>query len=72
MKKLNAKEKRLFDYYLKCIKDKIAPTVGDVCKACHTTPYTLLAKTEPSLTSKLKSEIDGIDMVDIELVLEVV
>jgi hypothetical protein len=69
--KLNAKEKRLFDYYLKCIKNKLNPTVGDVCQACHTVPYTLLAKTEPSLRDKLKSGIDGIDQGDIELILEV-
>jgi hypothetical protein len=72
MEKLNAKEKRLFDYYLKCIKGKITPTIGDVCRDCHTTPYTLLAKTEPSLVSKLKSGIDGINQGDIELALEVI
>ena len=69
--KLNAKEKRLFDYYLKCIENKITPTIGDICRDCRATPYTLLVKTEPSLTSKLKSEIDGINQGDIELVPEV-
>jgi hypothetical protein len=68
---LSIKEKRLFDYYLNCIKNKLNPTVGDVCKACHTVPYTLLTKTEPSLIDKLKRGIDGIDQGDIELILEV-
>lgn len=61
MEKLNTKEKRLFDYYLKCIKGKFTPTIGDVCRDCHTTPYTLLVKTKPSLMGKLKSEIGGVN-----------
>lgn len=67
--KLNAKEKRLFDYYLKCIKGKLNPTIGDICRDCRTVPYTLLAKTEPSLRGKLKDGVDGIDPVDVEIVL---
>jgi len=51
---LTAKEKRYVDYHVKCREEGFSPTIGDVCKACHTTPWTLLGKTEPSLMKKLE------------------
>lgn len=49
MKFLKTKEKRYLIYRAECIDKGIRATVGDVCKALHTTPHTLLGKTEPAL-----------------------
>lgn len=53
---LTAKEKRLFDVYQECQKTGMNITIGAVCDICHTTPRTLLGKTESSLIKKLGSE----------------
>ena len=50
---LTAKEKRFLDYHTKCQEEGVEPTIGDVCKNCHTTPWTLLKNTVPGLKTKL-------------------
>jgi hypothetical protein len=52
--KLTAKEKRLYKYWLEWAankKDTKVPTIGEICKALHTTPGTFL-KTHSSLKEK--------------------
>lgn len=50
---LTAKEKRYLDYIEKCKTEGFQPTIGDVCRECHTTPWTLFSKTYPGLRMKL-------------------
>lgn len=50
---LSAKELRLFDY----LAGGGDPNIGEICKACHTTPWTLLKKTHPGLQAKLAGVI---------------
>jgi DNA-binding MurR/RpiR family transcriptional regulator len=50
---LNKKEQRLADYYIECSEKGINPTIGEICKAVKTTPFTLLGKTQPNLRNKL-------------------
>lgn len=50
---LTTKEKRLFDWDLECEDKRFQPTIGDTCNACHTTVFTLLSKTRPSLGAKI-------------------
>jgi hypothetical protein len=54
MEKLTKKEQRLFDYYAECEARGFQPTIGDICNACHTTPWTLCKKTHPGLMAKLE------------------
>lgn len=54
--RLTAKEQRLYDYIVTCNLNGITPTFGEICEACHTTVFTLLGKTYPSLLSKLGIE----------------
>ena len=51
--KLNKKEQRLFDYLQKCFANDTNPKIGDTCKECKTTVFTLLSKTYPSLMKKI-------------------
>ena len=51
MIKLNKKEQRLFNYLL---DETNSMNIGDICKALHTTVYTLLAKTEPRVRQYIK------------------
>jgi DNA-binding MurR/RpiR family transcriptional regulator len=51
--KLSKKEQRLADYYIECSEKGTNPTIGEICKAVKTTPFTLLGKTQPSLRNKL-------------------
>ena len=48
---LTAKEKRLFDVF---VKSPEGMKIGDICDICHTTPWTLLGKTQPNLIKKLE------------------
>lgn len=47
--RLNKKERRLFDYLL---DENNSRKIGDICKALHTTSWTLLSKTQPNLERK--------------------
>jgi hypothetical protein len=47
---LNTKEQRLFDYIS---NEDNSRNVGDICRALHTTPYTLLSKTLPGMKAKI-------------------
>jgi hypothetical protein len=46
---MKAKEMRLLNYLARCEERKHTPTIGDMCRACCTTPLTLLTKTIPAL-----------------------
>ena len=35
--KLGKKEERLLDYLAECEEKGIRPTIGDICRDCHTT-----------------------------------
>lgn len=52
---LTAKEKTLRCFYLACEEEGKEPTVGDACRICKTTPFTLIGKTKPSLDAKLEA-----------------
>lgn len=52
---LTAKEKTLLRFYLACEEKGKQPTIGDTCRICKTTPFTLLGKTKPSLDAKLEA-----------------
>jgi len=54
MPKLKAKEKRLLLYVGKCLDEGRTPTIGEICRACKTTPRTLLGKTWPQLREALE------------------
>jgi cytochrome c2 len=54
--KLTAKEQRLLDWYNECDSLEKNPTIGETCKACHTTVKTLITKTYPNLTRKLEQK----------------
>lgn len=47
---LNAKERRLYDYLSDPNNSR---NIGDICRALHTTPWTLLYKTKPNMDRKL-------------------
>ncbi len=51
-KLLTSKEKRYLEYIKKCEAEGFRPTIGDVCRECQTTPFTLLGKTIPGLRAK--------------------
>ena len=51
------KEDRLLSYLEKCKAKEHSPTIGDVCRECHTTPKTLLGKTMPSIMRKIDSSV---------------
>lgn len=46
---LSAKELRLFDYWA----GGGSLNIGEICKACHTTPWTLFNMTYPGLQAKI-------------------
>jgi hypothetical protein len=50
----NAKEQRYLDYMAKCEIEEFTPTIGDICRECHTTVLTLFRKTIPSINEKFK------------------
>jgi len=52
--KFTAKEQRLLAYRYICFMEGTLPTIGDICKACATTPFTLLSKTTRDLNAKVK------------------
>lgn len=55
IERLSAKEQRLHDYMVSCLSLGIdTPNIGEVCRECHTTPWTLLHKTLPSLERKVQ------------------
>jgi len=55
--RLTKAEQRYFDFIQACLKEGRNPTIGEVCKACKTTPWTLLKKIRPGLMAKMA--LDG-------------
>lgn len=51
-------QKRYLDYIEKCELEGFQPTIGDICRECRTTPFTLLGKTIPSIQEKAKKIAD--------------
>jgi hypothetical protein len=60
LKKLSKKGQRLYDY-LKSKSEKviISVEIGDICRDCHTTVYTLFKKTYCELLEKNYADQDG-------------
>ena len=52
---LTVKEKRYLDYIERCFNEDRNPTIGDICRDCHTTPLILLGKTAPSIKRKAEA-----------------
>jgi len=54
MDKLSKKGKRLYDYLKEkvLIEDQSTVNIGDICRDCHTTVFTLFRKTYAELREK--------------------
>ena len=53
---LSTKEQKVFDYIVEQMEIGKLPTIGEICKACRTTPKTLLGKTMPRVRLRMETQ----------------